>query len=76
MRSLLSLLQAEVTQLPQLLLVREMLHSLHHLCGSVQDSLKQFPVLLELRGPELDTVLQMQSHQGRVGGGGEPLSTY
>lgn len=29
-------------------------------------SLKQFPVLLGLRGQELDTILQMRSHQGRV----------
>ena len=36
------------------------------------DSLKQFPVLLELRGPKLDTVLQMRSHQGRVEGEENP----
>ena len=75
MRSPLSLLQAKETQLSQPFLVREMLHSLNHLCGSALDSLKQFPVLLELRGPELDTVLQKRSHQGRVQGK-EGLSIY
>lgn len=45
-----------------------MLHILNHLCGSVLDSPKQFPVLLELRGPELDAIFQMQSHWGRVEG--------
>jgi len=60
-----SFVQAKETQLPQPFLVREMLHSLTHLCGSVLDSLKQFTAL-ELRGPELDTILQMRSHQGRV----------
>jgi len=74
MRSPLSLLQAKETQLPQLFIVREILHSLNH-CGSVLNYLKQFPVLLELRGPELDTVLQKRSHQGRVQGK-EGLSIY
>ena len=74
MRSPLSLLQAKETQLPQLFIVREILHSLNH-CGSVLNYLKQFPVLLELRGPELDTVLQKRSHQGRAQGK-EGLSIY
>jgi len=59
MRSPLSLLQAKDTQLPQPFFVREMLHSLHHLCNAALDCLKQFPVLLELRGPELDTIFQI-----------------
>lgn len=45
-----------------------MLHSLNHPLGSAQSSLKQFPVLPELRGPELDAIFQMWSHQGRVEG--------
>ena len=65
MRSPLSFLQTKETQLPQPLLVREMLHSL---CDSALDSLKQFLVLLELGGPELDTLFQMRSHRGRVEG--------
>ncbi len=65
----LSLLQAKETQLRQPFLVKEMLQSLHHFCGSALDSLKQFPVL-EQRGPELHIILQMRSHQGRVEGGG------
>ena len=68
MRSPFSLFQAKETQLHQPFLIREMLCSLNHLCGPVLDSLKQFPVLLELRSPELDTVFQMWSHQGRVEG--------
>ena len=66
MKSPLGLLQAKETQLPQPFLVREMLHSLNHPQGSALDSLKQFPFLLELRGPELDAIFQMRSHQGRV----------
>jgi len=65
MRLPLTLLQAKETHLPQPLLVREMLHSLNRFSGSALDSLKQFPVL-ELRSPELDTIFQMQSHQGSV----------
>ena len=64
----LSLLQAKETQLPQSFLLKEMLHSLNCLCGSALDSLKQFSVLLELRGPELDRVFQMQTRKGRVEG--------
>ena len=72
MRPPLSLLQAKETQLRQPFLVKEMLQSLHHLCGSALDSLKQFPVL-EWRGPELDVILQMRSHQGRVEGEENPF---
>ena len=68
MRSPLPLLQAKETQLPQFFLLREMLQSLNHFCGSVLDSLKTFLVLCELRVRELDTILQMRSHQGRVEG--------
>ena len=75
MRSPLGLLQAKETQLLQPFLIREMLHSLSQLCGSTLDSLKQFLVLFELRGPELDTIFQMRSHQGRVEGE-ENLSQY
>ena len=67
MRSSLSLLQTKETQLPQPLIVRDVLHSLNHLCGSALDSLKQFPVL-ELRGPELNTILQVWSRHSRVEG--------
>ena len=60
------LLLPKEKQLPQPLLVREILHSLSQLCGSALDSLKQLPVLLELRGPKLDTIFQMQFHQVSV----------
>lgn len=45
-----------------------MLRAPHHLCGPPQDSLKKFIVFLELRNLDLDTVLQMCPHQGRVEG--------
>uniref|UniRef100_A0A8C3K565 Ig-like domain-containing protein n=1 Tax=Calidris pygmaea TaxID=425635 RepID=A0A8C3K565_9CHAR len=44
-----------------------MLQALHHLCGPLLYPLQQFPVL-ELGSPELDAVLQMGPHQGRVEG--------
>jgi len=36
--------------------------SLHHLCGPTLDYLQQFLVFLELRSPQLDTVLQIWPH--------------
>jgi len=45
-----------------------MLQAPNHLCGPPLDSVLKFPVLLELGGPELDTLLQMSPHQGRVKG--------
>ena len=52
---------AKETQFPQPFLVREMLHSLNPLCGPALDCFKQFPVLLELRDPELHTVFIVAS---------------
>ena len=62
------LLQTKETQLPQPFFIREVLHSLNHLCCPALDPLQQFPVLLELRGPELDTIFQVWSPQGRAEG--------
>lgn len=42
--------------------------TLSSLCGSELDSLKQSPVLLELRGPELHTIFQMWSHRAEQRG--------
>ena len=45
-----------------------MLQSPNHLCGPPLDSLWKISIFFELRSPELDTVLQMWHHQGRVEG--------
>ena len=63
-----SLLQSEQPQLSQPFLTRAMLQATHHLCGPPLGSLQQFPDFLGLRSPEMDIVLQMQPHQGRVVG--------
>jgi len=57
-------------------IVREMPHSLNHLCGSVLDSLKEFLVLLELRGPECPDSFSDAVSPGQSRGGGQPLLTY
>jgi len=57
------LLQIEQPQVSQPLLVREMLQALNHFCIPLLDSLQQFPVFLELKNPEMDTVLQVWPHQ-------------
>ncbi|KAK4820994.1 hypothetical protein QYF61_009460 [Mycteria americana] len=53
-----SLLQAEQPQLSQPVLVAEVLQPSDHFCGPPLDPLQQLHVLLVLRAPELDTVLQ------------------
>ncbi|PKU44630.1 hypothetical protein llap_5066 [Limosa lapponica baueri] len=58
--------ETEQTQVPQPFLIREMLQAPHHLCSPLLSPLQQFPVHLELGSPELDMVLQMGPHQGRV----------
>ncbi|KAK4812466.1 LOW QUALITY PROTEIN: hypothetical protein QYF61_026459 [Mycteria americana] len=63
-----SLLQAEQPQLSQPVLVGEVLQPSHHFRGPPLDPLQQLHVLLVLRDPELDTVLQVGSHQSRVEG--------
>jgi len=62
------LLLAEKSQLSQPFLIREMLQSLNHVCGPLQDSLWYVPVSLVLRSPDLDTVLQLWPHQCWVQG--------
>ncbi|KAK4814100.1 hypothetical protein QYF61_008195 [Mycteria americana] len=63
-----SLLQAEQPQLSQPVLVGEVLQPLDHFHGPPLDLLQQLHVLLVLRAPELDAVLQVRSHQSRVEG--------
>ncbi|KAK4808555.1 hypothetical protein QYF61_009858 [Mycteria americana] len=60
-----SLLQAEQPQLSQPVLVGEVLQPSDHFCGPPLDPLQQLHVLLVLRAPELDAVLQLWSHQSR-----------
>ena len=43
-----------------------MLQALNHLCSPLPDTLQYLPIFLELESPELYTVLQMWSHQGRA----------
>ncbi|KAK4825745.1 LOW QUALITY PROTEIN: hypothetical protein QYF61_002184 [Mycteria americana] len=63
-----SLLQAEQPQLSQPVLVGEVLQPSGHFCGPPLDPLQQLHVLLVLRTPELDAVLQVGSHQSRAEG--------
>ncbi|KAK4825361.1 hypothetical protein QYF61_026880 [Mycteria americana] len=63
-----SLLQAEQPQLSQPVLVGEVLQPSDHFHGPPLDPLQQLHVLLVLRAPELDAVLQVGSHQSRVEG--------
>ncbi|KAK4807440.1 hypothetical protein QYF61_001991 [Mycteria americana] len=53
-----SLLQAEQPQLSQPVLIGEVLQPPDHFCGPPLDPLQQLHVLLVLRTPELDAVLQ------------------
>jgi len=50
-----------------------MLQLFSHLSGPPLDQLQQLHILLVLRAPGLDTVLQMEPHNGR-GEGHNPLS--
>ena len=63
-----SLLQTEQFQLSQPFFIWEMLLVSNNLCGPTLDSLYKNPIFLELGSPELDTVLQMWPHQGRIEG--------
>jgi len=63
-----SLLQAKQPQLSQPFLITEVLQLSDHLCGPPLDLLQQLRVLLVLGTPELDTGLQVGSHQSGVEG--------
>ena len=54
--------QPSFLQLPQSLLVGEMLQSPHHSCSPPLDSFQELFIFLELGSPELDRVLQMRPH--------------
>ena len=61
-----SLLQAKQSQFPQLLLIKPILS--HQPCCSSLETLQQLNVFLVVRGPKLNTVLNVQPHQCRVQG--------
>ena len=63
-----SLLQAEQPQLSQPALIREILQSSGHFRGPPLDLLQHIHVLLMWGAPELETVLQVGSHESRVKG--------
>lgn len=60
----LSLLQAKQSQLSQLFLIGE--KPSDHLCDLSLDLLQELKVSLVLGVPELDTVLEVRSHESRV----------
>ena len=62
------LLQAKQPQVSQPLLVRLVLQTLHQLRRPSLDTLQRLCVLLVARGWELNTVLEVQPHQGQTKG--------
>ncbi|KAK4819032.1 hypothetical protein QYF61_024397 [Mycteria americana] len=61
-------LQAKQSQLPQPLLIRLLLQTLHQLCCPSLDTLQHLNVSLVVRGPKLNTVFKVRPHQCRVQG--------
>ncbi|GAB0186314.1 hypothetical protein GRJ2_001096700 [Grus japonensis] len=61
-------LQAKQPQFPQPLLIRLVLQTLHQLCCPSLDTLQHLNVFLVVRGPKLNTVLEVRPHQCRVQG--------
>ncbi|KAK4823572.1 hypothetical protein QYF61_003576 [Mycteria americana] len=61
-------LQAKQSQLPQPLLIRLLLQTLHQLRCPSLDTLQHLNVPLVVRGPKLNTVFEVRSHQCRVQG--------
>ncbi|KAK4821092.1 hypothetical protein QYF61_013420 [Mycteria americana] len=64
----LNCVQAKQSQLPQPLLIRLLLQTLHQLRCPSLDTLQHLSVSLVVRGPKLNTVFQVQPHQCRVQG--------
>ncbi|KAK4806198.1 hypothetical protein QYF61_001121 [Mycteria americana] len=60
--------QAKQSQLPQLLLIRLVLQTLHQLCCPSLDALQHLSVFLVVRGPKLNTVFEVRPHQCQVQG--------
>ncbi|KAK4827957.1 hypothetical protein QYF61_022659 [Mycteria americana] len=61
-------LQAKQSQLPQLLLIRLLLQTLHQLRCPSLDTLQHLNVSLVVGGPKLNTVFEVQPHQCQVQG--------
>ncbi|KAK4810173.1 hypothetical protein QYF61_010485 [Mycteria americana] len=61
-------LQAKQSQLPQPLLIRLLLQTLHELRCPSLDSLQHLNIPLVVGGPKLNTVLEVRPHQCRVQG--------
>ncbi|KAK4821623.1 hypothetical protein QYF61_026057 [Mycteria americana] len=61
-------LQAKQPQLPQPLLIRLLLQTLHQLRCPSLDTLQHLNVSLVVRGPKLNTVFKVRPHQCRVQG--------
>ncbi|KAK4831836.1 hypothetical protein QYF61_019594, partial [Mycteria americana] len=61
-------LQAKQSQLPQPLLIRLLLQTLHQLRCPSLDTLQHLNVSLGVRGPKLNTVFEVWPHQCRVQG--------
>jgi len=57
------LLQTKQPQLPQPLLLRLVLQTRHQPCCPSLDTLQQLNVLLVVRDPKLNTVLEVRPHQ-------------
>jgi len=62
------LLQAKKPQLPQPLLIRLVLQSLHHPCCSSLDTLQHLNVPFVPRGPKLNTAFKVRPRQCQVQG--------
>ncbi|KAK4826520.1 hypothetical protein QYF61_010017 [Mycteria americana] len=60
--------QAKQSQLPQPLLIRLLLQTLHQLRCPSLDTLQHLNVSLVVRGPKLNTGFEVRPHQGRVQG--------
>ncbi|KAK4832249.1 hypothetical protein QYF61_021601 [Mycteria americana] len=60
--------QAKQPQLPQPLLRRLLLQTLHQLCCPSLDTLQHLHVFLVVRGPKLNTAFEVRPHQCRVQG--------
>ncbi|KAK4829778.1 hypothetical protein QYF61_006577 [Mycteria americana] len=61
-------LQAKRSQLPQPLLIRLLLQTLHQLRCPSLDTLQHLNIPLVVRGPKLNTVFEVRPHQCRVQG--------
>ncbi len=62
------LFQTKQSQLPQPLLIRLVLQTPHQFCCSSLDTFQGLSVFPVVRSPKLDTVLEVQPHQGCLQG--------